>query len=477
MPIDRRDKLVLGIILILTIGIRILFLSHPIAFDEATTYINYATRPLVEAISNYSAPNNHLFHTLLVHLAIQFGHDEWIIRLPAFLAGVALVPVTYLLGRRLYNADTGLLAAALVAASSALIEYSTNARGYTLLTLFSLLSMLTSTYLMERESRWLWVLFALLAALGAYTIPIMLYPVAGTAVWLGLTFIVRGQPERLLSLIMAGIATAGVTLLFYLPVLLYSGAEAVIANAFVRPRTWEQFLYDLPISLERTWLLWNRDVPLPLQVVLVIGVIIALIRHRQLSHFHNLLIVVPTAGLLVLMGRVAPFSRVWLWLLPVIFIVSSAGIIWLLERITATRRFVLAPILTIALCVGLCANIAIVRSDEPFGDIVLEPESENVVIFLKSHFQPNDDYLLIPASGALSYYFAQHSLSFEHLGDNLPQITAPRLLIIVLEPDYTLDSMLALLSSYGLNAAPYTTRERIAQFKRASLWELRRAEP
>ena len=58
-------------------------------FDEAFTFLRFASQPLLEGLTTYAEPNNHLFHTLLVHISTSlFGDQPWAIRLPALLAGV-----------------------------------------------------------------------------------------------------------------------------------------------------------------------------------------------------------------------------------------------------------------------------------------------------------------------------------------------------------------------------------------------------
>jgi hypothetical protein len=51
--------------------LRALDLFRGVRFDEAYTYINYARAPLYRALSDYSFPNNHLFHTFLVFLSTR----------------------------------------------------------------------------------------------------------------------------------------------------------------------------------------------------------------------------------------------------------------------------------------------------------------------------------------------------------------------------------------------------------------------
>jgi len=102
-----RDVLWVVYYLLLAIVLRVPLLLHqPMRHDEANTFSELASRPLYYALSIYSAPNNHLLHTLLVHLSYSlFGNYPWAIRLPAFVAGLLLIPVSYAAAHILYGYD------------------------------------------------------------------------------------------------------------------------------------------------------------------------------------------------------------------------------------------------------------------------------------------------------------------------------------------------------------------------------------
>src|SRR3954452_9519177 len=70
------------------------------------------------------------------------GTGPWGLRSLSALAGVATIPIAYLIGRELRGRRTGLLAAALVAVNPTLIWYSQAARAYALLVFFCALSLL-----------------------------------------------------------------------------------------------------------------------------------------------------------------------------------------------------------------------------------------------------------------------------------------------------------------------------------------------
>jgi hypothetical protein len=134
-------------------ALRARYLSQPMRYDEAFTYLAYASQPLAKGLARYDYPNNHLLHTLLVHVTTTvFGNHPWSLRLPAYTAGVALVPAWWWAVRGLYPGAAGLLTAGLVAGSSPLVEFSTNARGYMLVALDCALLVGASTALLRRAT-------------------------------------------------------------------------------------------------------------------------------------------------------------------------------------------------------------------------------------------------------------------------------------------------------------------------------------
>src|SRR5262249_43061913 len=75
----------LGIVLVIGTALRLYYsLAEPMRYDEAYTFNEYASPSLYDALSLYTFPNNHIFHSALVHLSIlAFGDRPWAVRLPA----------------------------------------------------------------------------------------------------------------------------------------------------------------------------------------------------------------------------------------------------------------------------------------------------------------------------------------------------------------------------------------------------------
>ena len=142
--------------------LRCLHLDADLWLDEITPIFDYGHMPVLHIVTTYISSNNHLLNTLLVKLAIAFlGEQEWAVRLPAMLFGVATIPAIYWVSRFALSRRASLCVAILVAVSYHHIFFSQNARGYTAYLFFSVLSSgLLVKGLQEDRTRH-WVLYVL----------------------------------------------------------------------------------------------------------------------------------------------------------------------------------------------------------------------------------------------------------------------------------------------------------------------------
>ena len=138
------------------------------------TWAYYVGRSWGTIVTTYTYPNNHVFYSLLAKLTGSlFKYQPWALRIPALIAGIAVIPLIWRLGQRLTDERTALLACALVAGSVELTLYSTNARGYTLITAIFLAMLLIADDLIGKPSPRGFALLAVLGCVGLYTVPTM----------------------------------------------------------------------------------------------------------------------------------------------------------------------------------------------------------------------------------------------------------------------------------------------------------------
>jgi hypothetical protein len=399
-------------------------LNGPVYHDEAFTFVDYASHPVATIITDYSLPNNHVFHTLLVHVAyLIFGDEPWAIRLPAFLAGVLMIPATYLLARMLYGKTAALLSAALLAPVPDLINYSASARGYTLVALFSLLTFALGIYLSKHKNQAGWLLLVILSSLGFYTIPTMLYPFGILFTWLIFTAFRQpatagyGSPLNFLKYVLAaGLATFALTMALYTPIFVYSGIGSVFSNSFVQPNSFQEFFHnELLSNIVGTWEAWIAGLP-PVGWVFLAGFILSLVYHRSLSSVRIPIqlaaIVFPAVDLTIQRPDSAP--RVWLFLLPLFLIWASAGLIAPFRKVRlfprhADRSFVGSLRLSqVIMALGVVGAVGLgVANAIVYYPQFKHPQSleETTALYLKSQLQPGDVIAISsPYDMAVIYY-------------------------------------------------------------------------
>jgi hypothetical protein len=419
---------ILGIITLLGFFLRILDLNQSIAYDEAYTFIHFASRPFKHILADYSAPNNHIFHTILVGIAYRlFGGQPWVLRLPAFIAGILMIPAVYVTGRRFFSPYQALAAAGLAAVMPLFINYSVNGRGYTMLVLFALLLANFGGILVIRQSGLALIAFTLTAALGFYTIPIFLYPMAGISLWVVVTYLFSKEPRtdkvRKLGIFLGACMLAGLlTLVLYSPVILFgSGLSSIVGNEIVKSLSWSTFIENLDPRILKAWNKWMIGVSPTFEYVFLAGFLISVLFYRKVSNQKlplQVFLALAVAVLLVLQ-RVSPLPRIWIFLEAFYLMFAAAGLIWLvgllLRKVTglglADRVFSFAiPLVFIA----AFANMLIARAQNPvFRDRDLLPEAY-AAGYIAEHLRPEDTIVATgPVDIQTAYYLSLHGIPFD----------------------------------------------------------------
>ncbi len=442
--LHRRPAPSTGIILLsntlLAAYLRLLWLDAPMQYDEAYTYIAFASRPLRRLVGDYHLPNNHIFHSILVHCSTAaLGVHPWSVRLPVFLVGLLLVPLTYLTARLLFDSPTALFAATLTAISHPLIVYAANARGYTLLAAFTLLSLSLAALILRRGFLSAWLGLSILGALGAWTLPVMLYPFGMTLAWLGLNWLAgeagRPLPRSLpLKLTLCGALAALGALALYTPVLLTDGLGALVGNRWVSPLAWPDFRENLPLRLLNTWREWHAFWPAPLLWLGNLSVGAAWLWGRRVRRFAVPLWGGILAGIfpILLLQRVAPIPKVWLFLLPIWLMWMAAGLRLLVERVLPRPHGGVARLLLAGAVILGAAAIPWERGIRqktrrgPLGEI---PAAAAYVL---EHWQAEDG-ILVPNSldAPVWFAFVERGLPRASLAGLNPQRTYRRLWVIL----------------------------------------------
>ena len=318
-------------------------LSLPLRGDEAHTFLAFASRSFWIAWSHYSAPNNHVLHSLLVHTAYLIGGwNLTVLRLPAFLAACVALPTLWWFVRQEHGWLAAALATALLATSPLYIEYAANARGYTLLILFFLLSLLCGRGLVRRpDANELWMLQALIISLGFLTTPLMVFPAAITMTWMLILRYREGDIVAFLPFacktVLWSCITLAITLLLYTPVLVVSGVDALFNHPDMKggaPR-YASIGYFL-IS----WIKWHGATPLWAEAALLVMIVMGTATPRLPTGYRGAFataVMIGTSAVLLVKPVVLP-PRMTIFLLSVMMILAGTGAAFLIEAVLGRLR-------------------------------------------------------------------------------------------------------------------------------------------
>lgn len=242
--------------LLVAAALRVVNLDSGLWYDEIVTLVESARLPVRQIVTTFTDVNVHPLYSLLAHASIAvFGESAWALRLPACLFGIASVDLAYRLGVRLTSRSEAWAGATMLAASYHHIWFSQNARGYTLLGFFVLLSTLVLLRAREGGHARDYVIYAAACVAGIYTHLTMVFVVAGHAAVVAASRATGWRPSmRLAPLAWTWAAVAAVSALVYAPLmgdlLTVMNADAPRQAARVATASWA--LGELVRSLSGT---------------------------------------------------------------------------------------------------------------------------------------------------------------------------------------------------------------------------------
>jgi len=412
---DRRWRFTapLGLVVVIGAAVRIALLDQVMRNDEVVTATRFAV-DLGTALTDYSAPNNHILHTVLVNLSTSvFGLEAWAIRLPALIFGLALiVAVDWWIFSATGRRSGALFAAALVAGSSMLIEYSTVARGYTMVAVAFVVLLEISRRLLQEPTFGLWSTWVIVAVAGMATVPVFAFPLSAVVGWMLLNVLAgrsRSGRETFAQLAIAGLAVGILTILVYTPAAIVSGVEAILDNPFVQSLAWSELPYTWYRLMANLTALVFRD---GMAAVLYCALFVAAVIYNR-SIFGQFLS--PALGMvgpfgLAVARMVVPPQRVWLFTWPLVLGMAGAAAGLLLEQRLprlATKSWTVAMAVSISTVMGLSTlasgEVQASREGGAFHDapevakLLMSEIDANDRIVVESHPRIVLDWYLSPA--------------------------------------------------------------------------------
>jgi hypothetical protein len=202
--------------------------------DELSSYFIVTGHSLGHVVylleGGHSIDLNPPLYFMLAWLAERIGDSNELLRLPSLIAGIAAIPLTYLLGVRTLDRAAALVGSAVVALSPYLIFFSTEARPFALLLLFTLLSTLALLRAIDTGRAGWWAAYAACSCAATYTSYTAIFVLAaqlGWAFW--------AQPRARPALLLTNAAAALAYLPWLPPLIDDSGSPGVKVPELTTP--------------------------------------------------------------------------------------------------------------------------------------------------------------------------------------------------------------------------------------------------
>jgi hypothetical protein len=476
------ELLSFGFIFIIGIFLRIYYLFTPIRIDEAGVFIFLASKSLIVCIFSYPFPGHHVFYTIMVNILHNIlGDNVWVMRLPALLTGILLIPATYLLFRAISNNLAALLSSTLVAVSSPLIEYSTNARGYTIVTFIFIISLLLIYYLSENRNLFGWSIFILLSAIGFYTITIFLIPFGILILWYILLVMFNSSKYVYLKDIgLAVIITGLLTFMLYLPIIIVYGSSVVLGNQYVQSLPLLLFIKGLSPMVSSTWASWNQNVQSMIMYLIAFGFIIFLAMIKYANKELRALLISTVLFIIILLSikRVNPWPRIWLFLIPIYFGLACTGLSYVIEKINRHRlslSIFFSMVFLTAISSNIILNDSIFNSDTG-GQLLVD--GEQITKYIKDHVRLKDDKVFVvnlTYRSPMIYYFRKYNLPLNNLlrynSMENKEFNKEMKKLIVIEVDHALkEKKETVLEDAKVNINDFQSSVLLRKFKASSLY-------
>lgn len=313
-----RDFVLIVALTVLALLLRLWHINADLWLDEIMTVTDYMRLSPFEAATTFHAANQHLLNSVLGSISIRiFGESEWAIRLPALLFGVAAIPVFYCLARRVTERREAIVATLFLTFSYHHVWFSQNARGYSAMIFFTVLSSFFLVRWLDKPAGngsrdWLW--FSLCGSLGMLSLLNFAFVLAGQFLIALAVLLTTGERSRIRVLVFCALLILVLTLLGYAATI---PAMITYFTTSVEGGGWNNTLSFMRV-LARGLTSGLTLLALP---VLVFGAVIAFtgwISYLDRKRFIALMLVIPVLFNFTVLGLLhwGAFPRSFLYVLP-----------------------------------------------------------------------------------------------------------------------------------------------------------------
>jgi hypothetical protein len=210
------------------------------------------------------------------------------------------------------------------------------------------------------------------------------------------------------------------TLILYSPVIFFgTGLGSLVSNEIVEAQNWATFVGNLLPRITNTGINWMMSIAPVFRFLLLGGFLLSLFFYRKVSNQRlpmQVFLVIAIAFFMILQ-RVVPLPRVWLFLEAFYMLFAAAGLVWLadmmLKKIAAARLrdSILAATILLIVAGYLVNTIYGLRAATVQGNDLPE---EFAAAYIQAHIQPEDTLIALPPVDIqTAYYLTINGIPFD----------------------------------------------------------------
>lgn len=309
---------------VLFIAILYFIVAIPLQYDEWVSYSIFTSQGFWTTLSNYSTTNNHIFSNLIVCIFVKLPFDpEITMRLPNVLITLLCMWYFFKICKYCFNDTISIILLVFVITPYPFVMYAFAARGYMALNLFCVLMMYSSFQLSENyKNKKYRILFILSLVLGTFSMPTFIYAIFPVCIVLGIYVIKQKPLSNLFLFVKDGFISGALIFFCYSFVLLFNDFHAMMglngfSNKFSlrQPGTFEKISSHLKSVF--SYLFYDEGFLPAACVLILVSTFLYLIKAKSRSTFICLLSTAMffSPVLILVLQRVIPFDRNWLFLI------------------------------------------------------------------------------------------------------------------------------------------------------------------
>lgn len=390
--------LILMTIIVLSFLLRVYDLGgESIWYDEGASV--YGSKESISTIISESnmVPNLVLYYTMLHFWIRLFGDSEFSVRFLSVIFGILSIYVIYKLGELIFDTNIGLLSSFILAISSYHIRYSQEARSYSLLVLFVLLSSYYLIKVLENKERKYIVGYIISSIAMIYAHGYGIFYL----IFQNIYYLVFKRRDIKLWVMIQGI----ILLFFVLPFLLRKMGKSLDTAYDLRVPTLSSIYNTFEIFVG------NEQILYIFILVIIIGLIIDLVAKKDLDKyvFMTLWLFVPFAISAIISYTLEPLyhNRYFIASFPALILLFSKGI----------SNFRKAPIILFILFIVVILQVPLI---EGYYSDIRKDQWRETTNYIEDNKKDNDTILLYPEFTKIPFaYYYKSDMNYIGINDYL----------------------------------------------------------